>query len=146
MLDVTERFLKYVSVGTNSDEECEKCPSSPSQLILGKKIADDMVSIGLQNVRMDEHGYVYGFLPGKGSLSDAPALGFISHMDTSPSVPGDGIRPEIVKCSGKDIPLASGKNTITLEMFPDIAKLDGEELIVTDGTTLLGADDKAGVA
>jgi len=146
MTDVTKRFLSYVAVGTNSDEECESCPSSPAQLVLGRQIAEDMESIGLEDVRVDEHGYVYGYLPGAGSMKDAPALGFISHMDTSSSVPGDNIKPSIVKYEGGDIPLACGTNSITTAMFPMLPGLKGEELIVTDGTTLLGADDKAGVA
>ncbi len=141
-----ERFLKYVSFGTNSDEESDSCPSTPSQLELGGYLADELRAIGLRSVRLDGDGYVYGFLPGAGKLAGATAVGFISHMDTSPSSPGDGIRPSEVTYEGGDILLADGRTSITAEDFPELAGLVGERLIVTDGRTLLGSDDKAGIA
>ncbi len=145
-MNVTERFLKYVSYGTNSDDANEKCPSSPVQLELGKFIAEELKVIGLERVEQDENGYIYGFLPGEGELKNAPAIGFIAHMDTSPSVPGDNIKPAFVDYNGGDILLADGKTVISPVDFPEMTALKGEKLIVTDGTTLLGADDKAGVA
>ena len=146
MKDVTERFLRYVSVGTNSDPDAEGCPSTPRQLELGRMIAGELERIGLADVRQDVHGYVYGYLPGEGEGAKLPAIGLIAHMDTSSSVPGDGIRASVVEYRGGEILLADGRTRITPAMFPDLEKLKGEELIVTDGRTLLGADDKAGVA
>lgn len=145
-MNVTERFLKYVSFGTNSDEYCEKCPSSKEQLTIGKYIADELIEIGIEDVIQDDNGYVYGYLKGNGELSDAEAIGFIAHMDTSPSVKGDGIRPEIVKYTGNPIILKNGSSVLSAEEFKFLNCLNGEELIVTDGDTLLGADDKAGIA
>ena len=145
-MEITERFLKYVSFGTNSDEDSESCPSSQAQLELGKYIAEELKCIGLEKVRQDGNGYVYGFLPGKGALKDAPAVGFISHLDTSPSVRGDNIRPEIIEYRGGDITLADGQTAITVKDNPALEYMVGEHIIVTDGQTLLGADDKAGVS
>ncbi|MBO4769315.1 MAG: peptidase T [Clostridia bacterium] len=145
-MKITERFLKYVSYGTNSDEDSISCPSTPVQLELGKYIAGELKDIGLEIVRQDENGYVYGFLPGKGALKDLPAVGFISHLDTSPSVRGDGIRPEMIEYIGGDITLVDGQTVITVKDNPALVNMTGEHIIVTDGQTLLGADDKAGVA
>jgi len=145
-MNVIERFLKYVSFPTNSDEFCEKCPSTPTQLELGKYIADELRALGLCNVEQDENGYVYAFLPGKGKLAGEPAIGFIAHMDTSPSCRGDNIVTDIIEYKGGDIHLANGTTVISVSDFPEIEALKGEKLIVTDGNTLLGADDKAGVA
>ncbi len=144
-MDVSERFLHYVSFGTNSDEFSESCPSTPEQKLLGAYIADELRAIGLEDVRMDENGYVYGYLPGSGSLKDAPALGLIAHMDTSPDVSGSNIRPHRIHYEGGDIVLENGE-LIDTATFPFLDRFIGQDLITTDGRTLLGADDKAGIA
>lgn len=145
VMNVSERFLKYVSFGTNSDEESASCPSTESQLVLGRYLADELVKIGLAEVGIDENGYVYGVLPAsKGRENDA-SVGFIAHMDTSSAVKGDGIKPQRVLYQGGDIAL-NEKESIRLADFPYLAKYIGQEIITTDGTTLLGADDKAGIA
>ena len=138
-MNITERFLKYVGYGTNSDEKSETCPSSPNQLVLGAAIAEELKALGLTDVEQDADGYVYGYLPGEGE-----ALGLIAHMDTSPAVSGDHIKPRIVTYPGGVLEL--GASTLSPTDYPFLEEYIGQELIVTDGTTLLGADDKAGVA
>jgi tripeptide aminopeptidase len=144
-MTVSERFLKYVSFGTNSNENSETCPSTECQLVLGRFLASELQSIGLSEVGIDENGYVYGVLPASEGRENDPSIGFIAHMDTSDAVPGDNIKPRIVKYEGGDIQL-NEKESITLKDFPYLAKYAGGEIITTDGTTLLGADDKAGIA
>ena len=142
-MDLTERFLKYVSFPTASDEESELTPSTPRQLALAEYLADELSGLGLE-VKFDRaSGCVYGYLPGNGG-SDG-AIGFISHMDTSPSAPGENIKPRVIAYSGGDIELGNGVVTSEKD-FPNLKAYTGKHLIVTDGTTLLGADDKAGVA
>ena len=138
-MNITERFLKYVGYGTNSDEKSEACPSTPNQLVLGAAIAEELKALGLTDVEQDADGYVYGYLPGEGE-----ALGLIAHMDTSPAVSGDHIKPRIVTYPGGVLEL--GASTLSPTDYPFLEEYIGQELIVTDGTTLLGADDKAGVA
>mgnify|MGYP000426362790 CR=1 FL=1 len=138
-MNITERFLKYVGYGTNSDEKSETCPSTPNQLVLGAAIAEELKALGLTDVEQDADGYVYGYLPGEGE-----ALGLIAHMDTSPAVSGDHIKPRIVTYPGGVLEL--GASTLSPTDYPFLEEYIGQELIVTDGTTLLGADDKAGVA
>ena len=138
-MNVTERFLQYVSYGTNSDEKSESCPSTPGQLALGAALAKELKAIGLTDVEQDADGYVYGYLPGEGE-----ALGLLAHMDTSPAVPGDHIKPRIVTYTGGVLEL--GASALSPVDYPFLADYIGQQLIVTDGTTLLGADDKAGVA
>ena len=138
-MNITERFLKYVGYGTNSDEKSETCPSTPNQLVLGAAIAEELKALGLTDVEQDADGYVYGYLPGEGE-----ALGLIAHMDTSPAVSGDHIKPRIVTYPGGVLEL--GTSTLSPTDYPFLEEYLGQELIVTDGTTLLGADDKAGVA
>lgn len=140
-----ERFLKYVTFSTNSDEESESVPSTPTQKLLGAYLAKELDALGLENAHMDDKGYVYAFLPASAGMENEKNIGFIAHMDTSPSSKGDGIRPERVKYAGGDIPL-KGKGKLSPADFPFLENYNGQELIVTDGTTLLGADDKAGVA
>lgn len=144
-MNVTERFLKYVSFGTNSDENSETCPSSPEQLVLGKYLAEELKQIGLTDVLMDENGYVYGFIPATSGREADPTIGFIAHMDTSPAVRGDNIKPNIVEYKGEDIMLNEYVK-LSEKDFPYLSKYVGQKLITTDGTTLLGADDKAGIA
>ncbi len=143
-MTVTERFLKYVSFHTTSDESSETIPSTDRQRTFGAFLVEEMTALGLQDARMDDHGYVYAYLPSNiEGCSDA--VGYIAHMDTSPDVSGENVKPEIVTYGGGDIPL-KGEGVISAEKFPFLAKYVGEQLIVTDGTTLLGADDKAGIA
>ena len=144
-MTVSERFLKYVSFGTNSDEESETCPSTQSQLVFGAYLAEEMKAIGLSEVEQDKDGYLYGVLPATPGREKDPSIGFIAHMDTSPAVKGDGIKPRTVHYEGGDVPLGEGMS-LTVKDFPSLADYVGCDIITTDGTTLLGADDKAGVA
>lgn len=144
-MDVIERFLHYVSYDTQSDEASESIPSSAKQRILGQALAEELSAIGLSDAVLDDLGYVYAFLPATKGCEEIPTLGLIAHMDTSPDVSGANVRPRIVRYEGGDLPLGNGA-ALTLASFPFLASYEGQELIVTDGTTLLGADDKAGVA
>ena len=144
-MTVSERFLKYVSFGTNSDESSETCPSSENQLVLGKYLARELKEIGLSEVEQDENGYVYGVLPATAGREKDPSIGFIAHMDTSPAVKGDGIKPQTVHYEGGDIRLNENVS-INVRDFPYLGKYVGCDIITTDGTTLLGSDDKAGIA
>jgi len=144
-MDVIERFLKYVSFDTRSDENSQTVPSTDKQKLLGAYLADELRQIGLEEVRMDDCGYVYGYLPATAGFESLPTLGLIAHMDTSPDVSGANVRPRIVKYDGGDITLENGE-VIRSTFFPTLARYIGQEIIVTDGTTLLGADDKAGIA
>ena len=144
MKTVTERFLKYVSFDTMSDETSETCPSSAKQKLLGAALVEEMKEMGISDAFMDEDGYVYGTVPGDPSL---PTIGLIAHMDTSPDASGANIQTKIVEYTGEDICL-NGEKGIFLKVsdYPGLKKHKGKHLIVTDGTTLLGADDKAGIA
>ena len=144
-MDVVKRFLQYVSYETTSDESSQTCPSSPKELILGKALAEEMAAMGLENAHIDENGYVYGFLPASPGCEKEPVIGFISHMDTSDGASGANIKPRIVHYEGGDIPLSAAVS-IEENVFDCLKKYVGQDLIVTDGTTLLGADDKAGIA
>ncbi len=144
MATVTERFLKYVSFETTSDEFSESCPSTPGQKELGAALVEEMLAMGIKDARMDESGYVYGTVPGD---PQKPVIGLIAHMDTSPDASGKDIKARIVPYSGDDVCLNEGKDIwLREEDFPGLARHKGKHLIVTDGTTLLGADNKAGVA
>ena len=142
-----ERFLHYVSFDTTSDESNPACPSTPGQLTLANALAEELLSLGLTDARVDEHGYVYASLPAN-CETDAPALGFIAHMDTSPDACGHAIHPRIVEhYDGGDIVLNKEQNVVmSPDKYAHLRDYIGQDLIVTDGTTLLGADDKAGVA
>lgn len=144
-MTVSERFLKYVSFGTNSDESSDTCPSTPCQLELGRYLAEELKQIGLTNVEIDKDGYVYGFIEATPGREADPSIGFVAHMDTSNAVKGDGIHPKIVHYDGGDIDLGGGVS-LEAEKFPYLKKCIGMDIITTDGTTLLGADDKAGIA
>ncbi len=141
-MNIAERFLKYVSFDTTSDEESATVPSTKSQLAFGQCLAFELADIGLQNVEMDDKGYVYGFIPATEGREKDPSIGFIAHMDTSPAVSGKNIKPRIVQYQGGDIPL-NKENFISSS---GLERYIGWDIIVTDGTTLLGADDKAGIA
>ena len=144
MSSVSERFLRYVGFHTTSDEFCESCPSTENQLALGKALVQEMQAMGITDAFMDEHGYVYGTVPGDPSL---PTIGLIAHMDTAPAFSGEGVKARIVQYQGGDILLNEEKSIYLREQdFESLKNHVGKQLIVTDGTTLLGADDKAGVA
>ncbi len=141
---VVERFLRYVSFDTQSDEESETFPSTAKQLLLGKALVEEMKEMGIRDARIDENGYVYGTVPGDESL---PTIGLIAHMDTSPDASGANIQAKIVEYPGGDICLNKEKGIFLRESeYESLGRHHGKHLIVTDGTTLLGADDKAGVA
>lgn len=144
MSTVTERFLRYIAFPTTSAENSDTIPSTAGQKLLGAALAEELAALGLPGAHMDELGYVYATLPATPGCI-APAIGLIAHMDTSPDVSGANIHPRIVHYSGGDLPLKAGE-AITLAAFPALANYTGQDLIVTDGTTLLGADDKAGIA
>lgn len=146
-MNVVERFLKYVSFDTQSDEDSNSIPSTEKQKELGRYLANELAQIGLHGAKLDEYGYVYAWLPATVGCEGIPALGLIAHMDTSPDVSGANVRPRIVHYEGGDILLHEGKGIRTAAAdFESLAAYVGQDLIVTDGTTLLGADDKAGLA
>ena len=142
-----ERFLHYVSFDTTSDESNPACPSTPGQLTLANALAEELLNLGLSDARVDEHGYVYASLPAN-CETDTPTLGFIAHMDTSPDACGHDIHPRIVEnYDGGDIVLNEEQHAVmSPNKYTHLRDYIGQDLIVTDGTTLLGADDKAGVA
>ena len=142
-----ERFLDYVSYDTQSSEEAEGCPSTPKQLIFARHLADSLEEMGLEDVEMDEQGYIYATLPSN-VPADVPTIGFIAHYDTCPDCSGADIHPRIIAhYDGGDIVLDATEDIVTSpRMFPEMLSHIGEDLIVTDGHTLLGADDKAGIA
>ena len=141
-MTVTERLLHYVSFDTQSDESSETCPSTAKQKLLGEALVEEMRALGIADARIDADGYVYGSVPG---TPGAPAIGLIAHMDTSPDCSGKGIKPRIVEYTGGDIAL-NDTTLLSPADFPILNRSVGKHLIVTDGTTLLGADDKAGIA
>ena len=142
MSSVKERFLRYVQVETTSCEDHPECPSTQGQKVLGEMLARELREMGVQDARMDEHGYVYGSIPAKGREGD-PAIGLIAHMDTSDAVKGP-TKPQVIPCyGGGAIRLQNG---LEIEGFDFLENLKGQELIVTSGDSELGADDKAGVA
>ena len=143
-MTVSERLLKYVSFDTQSDESSETCPSTDKQRILGAALVAEMQAMGIQDAHMDADGYVYGSVTG---TPGAPVIGLIAHMDTSPDCSGKDIKPRIVEYRGGDIVLNGEKGVVMRAAdFPRLKNSVGKHLIVTDGTTLLGADDKAGIA
>ena len=147
--EIVERFLKYVSFDTQSSEEAEgRCPSTEKQLRLAEYLVDELKEMGMQEVEMDAHGYVYATLPASEGLEEVPVVGFIAHMDTSPDCSGANVKPRIVEnYDGSDIVLDEAESIVTrVSQFPELLEHKGEDLIVTDGHTLLGADDKAGIA
>ena len=144
MSTVSERFLRYVSFDTQSCENSPTCPSTAKQKLLGAAIVEEMRAMGITNPFMDEDGYVYGTIPGDPSL---PTIGLVAHMDTSPDASGANIKTKIVEYTGGDVCLNEEKGIyLTRKDYPNLKNHVGKHLIVTDGTTLLGADDKAGVA
>ncbi len=143
-MNVVERFIRYVQVETTSNEASDTVPSTKEQLELAKILVEDMKKIGLENIELDEKGYVYGSLASNVDKK-VPTIGFIAHMDTAPDLSGKNVNPQQFVYLGGDI-LLNEEYTMSLEEFPFLEDLKGKELITTDGTTLLGADDKAGIA
>lgn len=145
-MELKERFLKYVSFDTQSDENSNTFPSTEKQKVLLACLADEMRALGMTEVTMDPHGYVMGTVPATKGLENAPVIGFIAHVDTSPDMSGADIKPRVIEdYDGSDIVL-NGQLTMRVADFPELKLFKGHTLIHTDGTTLLGADDKAGVA
>ena len=142
-----ERLLNYVRVYTTSDPESGTHPSAQREFDLARQLVDEMKALGIEDARLDEHCYVYGSIPATPSCEDKPALGFIAHMDTAPDASGEGVNPILHEnYDGHDVTLPGTGMVMKVSTFPFLADLKGETLITTDGTTLLGADDKAGVA
>lgn len=144
---LVERFLKYVSFDTQSSEETEVTPSTPGQMVFAKYLKEELESLGLEDITLDEHGYLFATLPANID-KPVPTIGFIAHMDTSPDMSGKDVSPRIVQnYDGSDIVLCAEENVIlSPSQFPELLDHKGEDLIVTNGKTLLGADDKAGIA
>lgn len=147
MTSVKERFLKYVKVNTKSSIESDTSPSTLEQFTLARLLVEEMKELGLEDVDLDKNCYVMGTLPAN-TTKKIPTIGFIAHMDTSPDMSGEGVNPQIIEnYDGGEIVLNKETGLVmTLDMFPELEKYKGQELITTDGTTLLGADDKAGIA
>lgn len=146
-MNITDRFLKYVSFATTSDPNTNMTPSTPGQMVFAQYLVEELKSIGLQEVELDRNGYIMATLPSN-TDKNVPVIGFVSHMDTSPDMTGKNVKPRIVKnYDGNDI-LLNDEKVIVLETnrYPEILNYIGQDIIVTDGTTLLGADDKAGLA
>lgn len=141
-----ERFLKYVRFNTRADDTTHTHPSFEGEKILGAALTEELRKIGLTDARMTEQGYVYASLPASEGCENAPALGLIAHLDTSDAASGKNVRPAVVTFSGDPIPLGNSGRTLDPAVFPVLKNMIGETLVVTDGTTLLGADDKAGIA
>lgn len=146
-MTLVERFLKYVSFDTQSSEETEVTPSTPGQMVFAKYLKEELESLGLEDITLDEHGYLFATLPANID-KPVPTIGFIAHMDTSPDMSGKDVSPRIVQnYDGSDIVLCAEENVVlSPSQFPELLDHKGEDLIVTNGKTLLGADDKAGIA
>ena len=145
--DLIKRLTSYVRVDTQSDENSETCPTTPGQLELGRKLVEELHSIGMQEISMDDNGYVMATLPSN-TDHDVPVIGFLAHLDTATDFTGKNVNPQIIEqYDGGDITLNEEQQIImSLEDFPELAGYKGHTLITTDGTTLLGADNKAGIA
>ena len=145
-MELKERFLKYVAINTRSDENSETFPSTAAEWDLLNALVEEMKLLGLEDVSIDKYGYAMGTIPATPGKEGAPVIGFLAHVDTAPDMSGENVRPHIIESyDGKDIVL---NNALTMKVsdFPELTKFIGHTLIHTDGTTLLGADDKAGVA
>lgn len=142
-----ERLLNYVKVYTASEPEQEQIPSTERQFDLARQLVEEMKAIGIKDARVDEHCYVYGTIPATPGYESCVKLGFIAHMDTAPDFRGEGVKPQIIEhYDGGEVALGTSGRVLSPKQFPHLAELKGRMLITTDGTTLLGADDKAGIA
>lgn len=146
-MKVEERFIKYVSYWTTSDEQNTSIPSSDRQFSLARELKKEMSDLGLEKVTLTDHCYVYGLLPATPGMEQCKAIGFIAHMDTAPDYSGENVKPQIIlNYNGGDVLLPGSNEYLKVSDFPTLCSLKGRTLITTDGTTLLGADDKAGIA
>ncbi len=144
---VLSRFLKYVSFDTQSARDSDTTPSTEKQLALAAALVEELQAIGVADARIGQGGVVYASIPATPGLEANPAIGFIAHMDTSPDASGRNVKPQILRFEGKDVLLNEQEGIVfSTAKFPEIEKYQGEDIVFTDGTTLLGADDKAGVA
>lgn len=142
-----ERFLNYVKIHTTSDENSNTTPSTRRQFDLAEILAEEMKKLGVKDVRVDENCYVYGAIPATPGYEDKPAIGLIAHLDTAPDFCGEHVNPQIYRnYNGEDVTLGDSGKVLYVKTFPHLKELKGRTLITTDGTTLLGADDKAGIA
>ena len=142
-----ERFLNYVPVWTTSDETSDTVSSADRELVLARMLVEEMKGLGIADARVDDKGYVYGHIPATPGCEDKPSLGLVAHMDTVADASGENIKPQIIEnYDGKDVVLKGSGDILKVDEFPYLAELKGRTLITTDGTTLLGADDKAGIA
>lgn len=141
-----ERLIRYARVHTTSSDRTGTHPSTARQFDLARLLVEEMKQLGIADARVDEHCYVYGTLPATPGCEDKPALGLIAHMDTAPSASGENVQPQVVEYTGGDIPLPAGGKVLSPKQFPVMDTLVGHTLVTTDGTTLLGGDDKAGIA
>lgn len=147
MMKVQDRLLKYVAYWTTSDESGSIIPSSEREFALGRELKQELEDLGLSRVILTDHCYVYGLLPATSGMEDRKAIGFIAHMDTAPDYSGENVKPQIIEnYDGSDILLKGSNTYLKVSDFPTLETLTGRTLITTDGTTLLGADDKAGIA
>ena len=146
MKTVSARMLEYVRFNTQSNDSTGRHPSTPGQLEFARHLAKELRELGVERVRVSEFAYVFGEIPPSAGCGEAPALGLVAHMDTSADAPGDNVRPQLVEYRGGVIPLGDSGRTLDPAVFPELNRLTGHTLITTDGTTLLGADDKAGIA
>lgn len=147
MENITDRFLTYISYDTKADEKATDTPSSKGQMVFANYLKEELEKLSLQNIILTEKGYLYATLPSNSKKNNIPKIGFIAHIDTSPGAEGKNIKPRIIKnYDGKDIVLHVEKNIIlSTKQYPEILNYTGQDIIVTDGTTLLGSDDKAGI-
>ena len=144
---VTERFLRYISINTKSDDTSSSVPTTACQFTLAKLLAEELKTIGCDNVRADEKCYVYAEIPATKGYESKAKIGFIAHMDTSPDFSGENVKPQLIEnYNGESVKLGESGRILSTETFPHLKNLKGRTLITTDGTTLLGADDKAGIA
>ena len=142
-----ERFLTYVTTHTASSEDISRTPTTDCQFSLARELEKELRELGVSGVFVDEHAYVYAFLPATPGLETKPCIGLIAHIDTIPDFPGENVKPQIIEnYDGGDVVLGSSGRVLSAEKFPHLPSLKGQTLITTDGTTVLGADDKAGVA
>lgn len=142
-----ERFLNYVPVWTTSDETSDTVPSADRELVLARMLVEEMKGLGIADARVDDKGYVYGHIPATPGCENKPSLGLVAHMDTVADASGENIKPQIIEnYDGKNVVLKGSGDILKVDEFPYLAELKGRTLITTDGTTLLGADDKAGIA
>ncbi|MDR0835684.1 MAG: peptidase T [Tannerella sp.] len=146
-MSAKDLFLEYVTFDTQSDEASTTCPSTAGQRVFADFLAKQLINIGLKDVSVDENSYVMATLPSNTEKLNVPTVGFIAHLDTCPDMPGKNVKPRIIRYNGEDILLNESKDIVlSARVFPELKDYLGQEIIVTDGNTLLGADDKAGIA